>query len=150
MSQQVPKCRCCHRWATTMLTAGIAARLDAGWINRLVGLLYARLADDWLANAASQQRLLATLSMPTCWLMSQYTITRAQILWLSTISGGLGISRSFPWASSLRLQTPVPQQNRRVFNDEVKTPSGIVEEIKDISRLWTAAGARRTPGFSSR
>ena len=32
----------------------------------LVGLLYARLADDWLANAASQQRLLATLSMPTC------------------------------------------------------------------------------------
>jgi len=147
LSVQVPKCR----WQIIdglrrCWRAGIAARLDAGWINRL----YARLADDWLANAASQQRLLATLSMPTCWLMSQYTITRAQILWLSTISGGLGISRSFPWASSLRPQTPVPQQNRRVFNDEVKTPSGIVEEIKDISRLWTAAGARRTPGFSSR
>ena len=34
------------------------------------------------------------------------------------------------------------ERNRRVFSDEVKPPSKIVEEIKDTSRLWTAAGAK--------
>ena len=34
------------------------------------------------------------------------------------------------------------ERNRRVFNDEVKAPDKIVEEIKDTSRLWTAAGAQ--------
>ena len=34
------------------------------------------------------------------------------------------------------------ERNSRIFYDAVKTPSRIVEEIKETARLWVSAGAK--------
>ena len=34
------------------------------------------------------------------------------------------------------------ERNRRIFDDQVKSASGIVEEIKEAAKLWMSAGAK--------